>query len=193
MNIRDVKKQLRRELMKREGDLPAEYVSDSNDGIFKNLLSLPEFQTAERVMLFYSIWNEPDTVRLINHSLECGKTVALPESLPRGVMKARVIKSLDELVPAVFNIPAPTSDMPELLPEKLDFVLVPSVAYDREGYRLGHGGGYYDRFLPRTGAFKCGVARERMLVDRAPRGRYDVAVDCLVTEDAVLRFVHPEI
>lgn len=188
MNVRDEKKTLRGELMKREAELPADYVALSNKGIEKGLFSLPELQAAESFMLFYSVWNEPDTIGCMERLLRLGKTVTLPESLPGGIMKARVVKNLDELVPGAYNIPAPTSDMPELSPEQLDFILVPSVAFDREGFRLGHGGGYYDRFLPRTHAFKCGIARERMLIEKAPRGRFDVAVDCLVTENEILRF-----
>lgn len=188
MDIREEKKRLRRELMKRESELPPDYVEESNSGIARNLYSLPEFQASGSFMLFYSIWNEPDTLRTIKKLHELGKTVALPETLPGGVMKARVVKSLDELVPAAYNIPSPTPGMPEIAPGELDFMLVPSVAYDRDGYRLGHGGGYYDRFLPRTRAFKCGIARERMLIERAPRGKFDVKVDCLVTENEIFRF-----
>jgi len=188
MDIRGTKKQLRGELMKREAELAPDYVAESNAGITENLLALPEFQAAKAIMFFYSIWNEPDTVQLMERAYALGKTVALPETLKGGIMVARVVKSLNELVPAVFNIPAPTPDMPELLPKELDFILVPSVAYDREGYRLGHGGGYYDRFLTRTKAFKCGIAREKMLIETAPRSKHDVAVDCLVTEKTVFRF-----
>ena len=188
MDIRDKKKLMRAELMKREAELSAEYVAESNAGIANKLLSLPEFQAADCVMFFYSIWNEPDTIRLMEKAFELGKTVALPETLKGGIMKARAVNSLRELKPAVFNIPAPPPDMPELIPEDLDFILVPSVAYDSKGFRLGHGGGYYDRFLTRTGAFKCGIAREQMLIDAAPRGKHDIAVDCLVTENRILRF-----
>ena len=188
MDIREKKKQLRKELMKRESELAPEYIDASNVGIAKNLLSLPEFQAATRIMFFYSIWNEPDTIKLMEHAYSLGKTVALPEMLGAGVMKAREVKSLNELKPAVFNIPAPTPDMPELSPQELDFILVPSVAYDRCGYRLGHGGGYYDRFLLCTSAFKCGIAREEMLINAVPRGKYDAAVDCLVTEHEIMRF-----
>ena len=188
MDIRERKKLLRAELMRREAELETEYVAASNEGITKNLLSLPEFQAAQRIMFFYSIWNEPDTIQLMECAFELGKIVALPETLKDGIMIARVVRSLTELVPAVFNIPAPTHDMPELSPKELDFILVPSVAYDREGFRLGHGGGYYDRFLTRSNAFKCGIAREQMLIDAAPRGKYDVAVDGIVTEDRIFRF-----
>ena len=193
MDIRDKKKQLRGELMKREAALPADYVESSNAGIAQNLLSLPEFRAAKRIMFFYSIWNEPDTIRIMERAYELGKIVLLPETLKGGVMKARIVEHLDELIPAVFNIPAPTPDMAEYPPEKLDFILVPSVAYDREGYRLGHGGGYYDRFLPRTTAVKCGIAREKMLIDLAPRSKHDVAVDCLVTENEIFRFAQHKI
>jgi len=186
-NTRETKKTLRDELMAREAALSPEYTTESNRGICQNVLALPEFQAAGAVLLFYSIWAEPNTHPIINAALEQGKTVTLPESLPNGIMVARQIKSLAELVPARYNIPSPTGNMPEIPPEELDFILVPSVAFDLEGYRLGHGGGYYDRYMPRTPAFRCGIAREQMLLPRVPRGFYDVAVNAIVTEEKIIR------
>ena len=182
------KKSLRGEMMAREAAFSPEYTAESNAGIRENLLSLPEIESAKTIMFFYSIWAEPDTHAAINAALAAGKTVCLPESLPQGIMVARKISSLNELVPARHGIPAPTSDMPEIAPEDIDLIIVPSVAFDLDGYRLGHGGGYYDRYMPRTSAFRCGIAREQMLLPRVPRDEYDLAVDCLITEQRVLRF-----
>ncbi|MDR0904589.1 MAG: 5-formyltetrahydrofolate cyclo-ligase [Oscillospiraceae bacterium] len=182
------KKALREELMARESAFSPDYIAESNAGIAANLLALTEYRAAKTILFFYSIWSEPDTHAPINAALAQGKTVCLPESLPRGIMVARKIGSLDELVPARYNIPSPTAEMPEILPQDIDLIIVPSVAFDADGYRLGHGGGYYDRYLPRSRAFRCGVAREQMLLPRVPRDEFDVAVDCLVTESRVLRF-----
>lgn len=188
MGNKDLKKELRGKLMRQEAELPADYVALSNEGIVRNIEALPEYKAAERILFFYSIWNEPDTHGMIERALKAGKTVTLPQSLPQGIMVARQIRSLDELVPAAYNIPSPTEDMPEIPPEEIDFIVVPSIAYDRRGYRLGHGGGYYDRYMKRTDAFRCGIARERMLIDEAPTDEYDMAVHCLVTENEVMRF-----
>jgi 5-formyltetrahydrofolate cyclo-ligase len=182
------KKTLREELMARESAFPPDYIAKSNAGIAASLLALPEFYSAKTILFFYSIWSEPDTHALINAALAQGKTVCLPESRPHGIMVARKIGSLDELVPARYGIPAPTAEMPEILPEDIDLIIVPSVAFDLDGYRLGHGGGYYDRYLPRSRAFRCGLAREQMLLPRVPRDEFDVAVDCVITEERVLRF-----
>ena len=182
------KKQLREEMMAREAALPTDYLATSNDGIRERLEALAEYKAAQTVLFFYSIWTEPNTHTMIETALADGKTVCLPQSLANGIMIARKIASLDELVPARYGIPAPTEAMPSLEHTEIDFIVVPSVAFDTDGFRLGHGGGYYDRYMAKSTAFRCGIARERMLLPRVPRGRYDLAVDCLVTEARVLRF-----
>jgi 5-formyltetrahydrofolate cyclo-ligase len=70
----------------------------------------------------------------------------------------------------------------------LDFIIVPALTYDREGYRLGVGGGYYDRFLLRTNAFTAGVARERIMRDMLIHEAHDIPVKCVVTEKNAARF-----
>ena len=186
--MKSEKKTLRDEMMAREAALPTDYLAASDAGIRERLLALEEYKAARSVLFFYSIWTEPDTHAAINAALADGKTVCLPQSLPNGIMIARKIASLDELVPARFGIPSPTEEMPMLEHAEIDFIVVPSVAFDADGFRLGHGGGYYDRYMAKSPAFRCGIARERMLLPRVPRGRYDLAVDCVVTETRVLRF-----
>jgi 5-formyltetrahydrofolate cyclo-ligase len=179
---------LRKRWMEREAGLPENYIAESNAGIIRNLFSLQEFQVAETVLFFYSIWSEPDTHEMIRRALELGKTVALPRTYPKGVMTARIINGFDELTPSGFGIPEPAESATVVGPDELDFIVVPAVAFDREGYRLGHGAGYYDRYLSYTRAFTCGVAREKMLVPRVPREKHDIRVNCVVTENKILRF-----
>ena len=184
------KAELRKLWMERESGLTEKYIAESNVGIADNLFSLQEFQNAKTVLFFYSIWNEPDTHKMIHRALGIGKTVALPKTYPRGVMTAKEIGGLDELTPTRFGIPEPSESAPVIDPNKLDFIVVPSVAFDRDGYRLGHGAGYYDIYLASTGAFTCGVAREKMLNTFVPREKHDISVNCIVTENEILRFSH---
>ena len=100
-------------------------------------------------------------------------------------MNARSINSLSELQPSVRGIPAPPDTAQVMAPEYFDLILVPALMYDRAGYRIGYGGGYYDRFLSGVGAFTIGLARERLLMDRLPREAHDIAVRCIVTEEMV--------
>ena len=179
---------LRKEWMAKEAALPRNYMEASNNGIVRNLFSLPEFQRAENILFFYSIWHEPDTHEMMRRALEQKKTVALPRTYPKGVMTARRIKNLEELSPSKFGIPEPLESAMVLEPEELDLIVVPAIAFDREGYRLGHGAGYYDIYLPKTKAFTCGITRERMMVSHVPREAHDVRINCIVTEDNVLRF-----
>jgi len=182
------KAELRKIWMEREAGLSENYITESNAGIIRNLFSLQEFQCAETVLFFYSIWSEPDTHEMIRRALDLGKTVALPKTYPKGVMAARKIGGFDELKPSRFDIPEPDESAPAIDPDALDFIVVPSVAFDREGYRLGHGAGYYDRYLALTRAFTCGIAREKMLAPRVPRERHDIRVNCVVTENEILRW-----
>ncbi|MDR1727963.1 MAG: 5-formyltetrahydrofolate cyclo-ligase [Acidobacteriota bacterium] len=188
----DGKPELRKAWMAKEAALPEDYIKASDEGIAHSLFALPEFQRARSVLFFYSIWREPDTHAMMRRALALGKAVALPRTFPKRAMEARLVASLEELeaglVPSKFGIPEPPDAAPVLKPEELDFVVVPAVAFDRDGYRLGHGAGYYDAYLPRTRAFACGVARERMLIARVPREAHDIRVDCVATERGVLRF-----
>ncbi|MDR0843236.1 MAG: 5-formyltetrahydrofolate cyclo-ligase [Acidobacteriota bacterium] len=179
---------LRKEWMGKEAGLPEDYAVESNVGIMRNLFSLPEFQRAQKILFFYSIWHEPYTHEMMRRALTLGKTVALPRTYPKGVMTARQIACLEELTPSKFGIPEPPEIAPLLEPEELDFIVVPSITFDREGYRLGHGAGYYDIYIPQTHAFTCGIARERMLVPCVPREAHDVRVHGIVTENETLRF-----
>jgi len=182
------KADLRKQLMGHEAGLTKNYITESNAGIIRNLFSLEEFQRSETVLFFYSIWSEPDTHEMIRRAFDLGKTVALPKTYPKGIMTARKIEGFDGLTPTRFGIPEPAESAPLIKPNELDFIVVPAVAFDREGYRLGHGAGYYDRYISCANAFACGVAREKMLVPRVPREKHDIRVKCIVTENEILRF-----
>ena len=181
------KTELRGIVREQIGALSQEYLADSNLGIFQNVVSLPEFKAAETLMIYYSVDREPDTMKIAARALELKKRVAFPFCYRGGIMDARLVSSLDELVPAMLGIPSPIGDASVVAPSELDFIVVPALAYDAAGFRLGYGGGYYDRYLPQTRAFRVGIARENLLRDDIPREPHDIAVNCLVTEKQAAR------
>lgn len=183
----DNKKELRSIIAERSSALSFEYIEMSDAGIFENIISLPEFISAGTIFTYFSESREPDTHRLIEHALNLRKTVALPRVFGKGVMAAYSISGTDELQRGALGIPEPPASAKPVNTDKIDLIIVPAVAYDRCGYRLGRGGGYYDRFLSASDFFSVGLSREKLLLDRVPREAHDFPVKCVVTENKIAR------
>ena len=108
--------------------------------------------------------------------------MALPRCLPHRGMEARLIRGREGLVPGAFRIPEPGEDCPVAARDEIDVILVPNLCCDREGYRLGHGGGYYDRYLAGYRGFTVAFCPRFLLLDRVPRDERDVPVRLVLTD-----------
>ena len=181
------KKAFRNSVMEKINSLPEEYLRSSNDGIFNNFISLEEYASSETIFAYISEKREPDTVRIIEKALSDGKRVALPISLPGGIMEPRLIESLDELVPGRYDIPAPKDTAPLVTDDEIDLIIVPAVTFNEQGYRLGRGGGYYDRFLRKSAAYSVGLGRQELIMP-VPLEEHDMGVKCLITEKNVYKY-----
>lgn len=169
-------------------ELPQEYILASDEGITRRVTGLAEYESAARVFAYYSIGREVNTHNIISDALDKGKTVALPVVLGGGAMEYAVIESLeDEFMNGQLSIPEPREGAARISPQAGDFLLVPALRFDKHGFRLGQGGGYYDRLLAGCRAFSAGLCRERMLMADMPLEPHDMAVNCLVTENRVTR------
>ena len=151
--------------------------------LFERFLALPQVEGADTVMVFYGTGREPDTLPLIRALLERGKRVALPVCLPRRGMEARQVLDVDRLVPNRFGIPEPDGSCPVIGKDEIAVALIPHLMVDREGYRLGWGGGYYDRWLADFPGFTVCVCRPGRLVERMPREPFDVPVKLVLIEE----------
>jgi len=180
------KNTLRKIIREEIAGLPDEYIAESNCGLFQAITSLSEFISARNIFIYCSVEKEPDTFQVAKTALSMGKTVAYPLCSRGGLMKALAVDSLSELRPSLLGIPAPPTSAPEIAPEALDLVIVPALTYDRAGYRLGYGGGYYDRYLSGIPAVTVGMARERLLKNELPREPHDIAVMYVLTEFGVV-------
>ena len=179
---------LRTEIKSKTVALSGEYLAESDAGILEKLLSLPEFAAAPRVFTYISIGREPDTRALVLRCAELGKAVAVPVVLGAGEMRFVPLEDgIEALSPGVFGIPTPDANAPVLMPLPGDLMVVPALCFDGQGYRLGRGGGYYDRYLAAHSVFSVGLCREALLVNAVPRDPWDARVTCLVTEKRIAR------
>lgn len=143
------------------------------------------FAGASSVMLYMPMRSELDVTPLAQAALRQGKRVSVPRTdKDNGTLTPVGIDSVDSasMPQDAMGVRTPASG-PEVAPESLDLVVVPGVAFDRTGHRLGRGAGYYDRFLsrlsPRTAT--AGICFDEQLVDAVPHGDHDRTVDCVIT------------
>ena len=145
---------------------------------------LPELKRAGTVMLYASMPEEIDLFPLMEKLISAGKRIALPEITGRGTMEARELADMDALIDGAFDIPTPDPARgAQIPPEEIDVVIVPGAAFDADGGRLGLGGGYYDRFLPRAvHAERLVLAFDFQIVPAVPMAAWDARVDRILTE-----------
>lgn len=150
-------------------------------------LALPELDRAKTALLFYGTGREPDTRGLIQTLLARGKTVALPKCLPGRQMEARIVGGPEDLAPGAYGIPELVERCPVLMRDEIDLILVPNLCCDRLGYRLGHGAGYYDRYLAGYSGCTVALCPESWLQERLPTDGFDLPVELVLTQNGVRR------
>jgi len=167
--------------------LSPSYIASCDDAIFEHVIKMHEYQEAAVIMMYAAMprFREISTLRIFEDAVSGCKAVCFPETKPNGVLVARVVRSFDDLIVGNYGILSPHEDELELDPDLIDMILVPAMTYDREGYRIGRGGGYYDRYLRKTDAITVGLAREQLLVPKVPREAHDMPVKRLVTEKGI--------
>jgi 5-formyltetrahydrofolate cyclo-ligase len=182
MDIAEVKRKARTAASKRRAEAH-EHLKDSA-GLALAERGLPAGLAPGIVSGFIPYKSEITTIPLMNRLRRQGWQTALPVVIaPEQPLVFRAWTPGDQLVPGVWDIPIPAESAPEVLP---DVLLVPMLAFDRRGYRLGYGGGFYDRTLEKLRALKpvvaIGVAYHAQMVDEVPTGPYDAPLDHVMTE-----------
>jgi 5-formyltetrahydrofolate cyclo-ligase len=141
------------------------------------------WQSAGSILLFAPMPTEPDLWLLLEEALLARKTVALPRfSAQTQSYHPCVVQNLkSDLQIGKFGIREPSASCPGIPSDRLDLVLVPGVAFDLHGHRLGRGKGFYDRLLAVVSGMKCGVGFDEQIVDAIPVGPLDVHLNFIVT------------
>lgn len=186
--ITEEKKRLRRQIAGCRDALEGSVLRLSDRDLFNMLSVLAEYRAAHIVFCYVSVGREPDTRRLIAHALEEGKRVCVPLCTGKGVMEAREIKRMDDLKEdGRYGIPEPKDGCPAVAPEDIGLALIPCVTCSHRGDRLGHGGGYYDRYLEKLRCPAVCLCREALTREDIPLEPHDRPVDAVVTEKGVFR------
>ena len=187
MDIVEKKRALRAEIRARERALDADYKAESSAAICRALADLPEFEAAKAVFAFAGLAREIDTRDFLRETLARGKTLLLPRCEPERQMALCAVRDLEtDLEPGAMGILEPKRFCPVLQPEDADFAVVPCTTFDRAGNRLGQGGGYYDRILPRLRCPAVCICRERLLADAVPTEPHDLRCTLYLTENGLL-------
>lgn len=187
-HVADAKQAQREQVRARRRSLPTTVRRRAEEAITARLVTLAE-HVPGAIAVYAATQEEVDVAAAAQAWLETGRTLALPRVVGAGVLELRAVSSLAaELQVGAFGIREPHDGCPEVPLDEVGLIVVPGVAFDVDGGRLGYGGGFYDRLLPTLpGARTVGVCFEVQLVDRVVTGPEDVPVDAVVTEDAVYR------
>lgn len=185
---------LRATLLAQRKALPAAEAARLSQLIQEHILASPAWGKARQVMLYSPIRNEVATALLFAQALAAGQQVLLPRCLPHspGLMEVAACQGPEDLRPGPFGILEPNPERcPALHGAALhpDIVVVPGVAFDRRGGRLGYGAGYYDRALKRpefAGAYLIGAAYALQVVDDVHLDPWDQRLDALATEQGLI-------
>lgn len=189
--MHEAKGALRRRVLAARDRLPAAHRIEAAAAAIAHLLACAQWQQAHAVAATLSIGSELPTDALVARARIAGKRIALPriDAATRMLELFFVDDIAAQTKPGVWEIREPIPERCEpAQPSSIDLVIVPGVAFDRTGGRLGYGGGFYDRLLPtmHPEVPKLSLAYSMQLVDRVPRGPHDVMLDGIITEREVI-------
>jgi 5-formyltetrahydrofolate cyclo-ligase len=177
-------------LLAKRRKLDNEFIVSQSNKMAEVLYASPFYQQATIIMLFLSMPDEPQMMNMIEHAWAQGKTVCVPHMRTEfGIMDAAIIENGQGLVRGRFNLLVPDPAQLKLIdPALIDVIIVPAVAYDVHGNRLGMGAGYYDRFIPQASKAICiGAIWSSQIVDQVPVDQYDRPVHYLLSENEMIQ------
>ncbi|HAU31431.1 MAG: 5-formyltetrahydrofolate cyclo-ligase [Desulfotomaculum sp. 46_296] len=183
------KNEIRKQALALRMALSPEEVSLKSSLITEKILSLEEYRRANVIMTYLDFRNEVKTGELIQRTMKIGKKIAVPATDLKNI---RLTPSLllaypDDLSPGAWGIPEPARGrLRPVKPAEIDIVIVPGIAFDEKGNRIGYGMGFYDRFLMQIDAFLLAPVFEMQIRPAFSPGPHDRPVDCLVTEERVI-------
>ncbi len=188
--LREAKQAMRTAVAAARDALDADWRAQASARIVDRIAALPTFVRARCVLLSAPFRSEWNAAPLIARALEAGKEVVLPrvDEVARMLDLRRVEDPGADIVAGHRGIPEPDERAERVAAASIDWVLVPGVAFDRTGGRLGYGGGYYDRLLPLLPARAARVAGAfaMQLVDTVPSAPHDIRMDTVVTEAGIV-------
>lgn len=179
------KDNIRKKMLLKRKQIDPETKKDWDERIYASIIQDPDYINSKTVFLFHSFNNEIETRNLIEHALNASKHVYIPRVEGR-VMRIYQIHDLSNLVKNSMGILEPGDLSKPFTEERIDFILMPGLAFDQKGGRIGYGGGFYDRFLMTLESLdnisKVAIAYDFQVIDFVPMNKHDIPVDRIITE-----------
>lgn len=188
IDLREYKGKLRAKVKQFRGSLEPEYKAALDGEIKRRLVSTYQYKNCKTVMIYASTAIEVDTFGIIEQALADGKKVALPRCITgTREMSFHYVSDIVQLQKGSFGVLEPTQDMPLADNPDEPLMVVPALMLDSFGYRLGYGGGYYDRYLSAFEGESIGICYSENYCYRLCHGRYDVPLGAVLTDKFVRR------
>lgn len=189
-NVRERKAELRKKFKEKRENLAPELKAEWDKRICERLCALASVRYANDILSFSPLAGEVDITDFNVSIINGEKSLYLPKCKTdgSGEMDFHLVKSLDVLKCGSYSISEPPSDAPVWKESEISHsvCVIPAMSYDRHGFRLGYGKGFYDRYLASKSSLRIGVCYSSFVSDDIPRGRYDLAVDIIVTENGII-------
>lgn len=178
------KKSLRQAVLEKRNALNSNLKKEWDQKIFNKLINSKLYQEANTIFTYVSFGSEIDTHQFINHALKEGKVIGVPKivSKKEGIVVYR-INGFQDLKEGYYHILEPVEGCKQVLGDDIDLILMPGLAFDIRGGRIGYGGGYYDRFLAKLNKKvpKIALAYDFQVLDQVPTEERDIKTDGLIT------------
>ncbi|HQT80905.1 MAG: 5-formyltetrahydrofolate cyclo-ligase [Ferrovum sp. 37-45-19] len=191
----DQKKMIRKRILTERDQLDPQERQINENLIFNRFVSEELYSRFNSFMVYASFGNEVNTWPLIDYLYQHTTNIIFPKvDAELKVLELYRVKDREHLVPGIWGILEPDESRCEaVLIDDIDCILVPGLAYDKEGYRIGYGGGYYDKLLANQQghSYKISIGFEFQRLERIPRESHDCPIDLLITETESYYFSHP--
>ena len=186
-----MKKEFRKKVINNRKNITQNLLSKNSSIITEKLLSLECIRNAHTIMLYLDFNDEVQTNKLIKKLLYLNKIVVSPVTITdkKELIPYKITNLEEGLVIGAYGIREPKKDISNKInPKDIDIVIVPAVAFDRQCYRLGYGGGFYDRFIKtlRKDCITIGIAFDLQIFDSIPKAPHDAQLDYIITEKRIL-------
>lgn len=187
--LKDKKDRLREQYKKLRATLPAKERVRWDESICQSALALVSFRYADVVLLYAPMEQEINVLPIAEAALKKGKKIAFPRcDAASRTMQYHLVESLTDLTVSTYGIREPDAALPiydQSVHTDSAVCFIPGLVYDRHGYRLGYGKGFYDRYLSSFHGCRIGVIYSDCIIPEVPRGRFDIRADILLTEKNV--------
>lgn len=189
MGVREDKNFIREKYKEIKANITEEQKEALDEMVYNSFVNTMSYKHCNSLIIYVSRKDEVDTLKIIKKALEDNKRIAVPKCIPKKVeLEFYEIKNISDLEKGHYGILEPNKEICEKTdPFTFGICIVPAICFDLEGYRIGFGKGYYDRFLEGFEGLKIGLTYSLLLAKRLPRGRFDKKIELIISEKGVKR------